>query len=397
MSRYHAYLKRAEQVIQAYPGHPPLAAFLKLFFRQYPQMGSKDRKWVSHLVYAYFRCKQVLAPTEFLTQQIAWAHGLLVQTPDAMTALLPNDFQAIIPESTAHKLRFLRKDSLALFPWMDEVSKAIEPEEFATSHLQQPAVFIRTRPGKNKQVLQALQQADIPVQLIRDDILHVPSNANIDKLITLDRDAVIQDRSSAQIYDAILPAIRKGRTTYPLVVWDCCAASGGKSILLTDLLSPQIIQLTATDVRSTILYNLQQRFHRAGIKHYTHYVKDLALSPSEDVNRFDIILADVPCSGSGTWGRTPEQLAFFDAKTIPNFQQLQRRIVEHALPALKAGGLLIYSTCSVFEAENEAQVNWMQEALGINLLQQQYVTGYSLQADSLFVALLQKPDESSLG
>jgi 16S rRNA (cytosine967-C5)-methyltransferase len=236
-----------------------------------------------------------------------------------------------------------------------------------------------------------LKQADISVQLIRDDLLQVPSHANIDKLITLDRDAVIQDRSSAQIYDAILPAIRKGGTTHPLAVWDCCAASGGKSILLTDLLSPQRIQLTATDVRSTILYNLQQRFHRAGIKHYTHYVKDLALSPSEDVDQFHIILADVPCTGSGTWGRTPEQLAFFDATTIPRFQQLQRRVVEHALPALKTGGLLIYSTCSVFKAENEAQVNWMQNELGLTLLQQQYVTGYSVQADSLFVALLQKP------
>ena len=354
-------------------------------------MGSKDRKWVSHLVYAYFRCKQVLEPSEPITQQIAWAHGILVQTPDAITALLPSDFQAIIPESTAHKLRFLRNDSLALFPWMDEVSEAIEPEQFAASHLQQPAVFIRTRPGKSKQVVQALKQADISVQLIRDDLLQVPSHANIDKLITLDRDAVIQDRSSAQIYDAILPAIRKGGTTHPLAVWDCCAASGGKSILLTDLLSPQRIQLTATDVRSTILYNLQQRFHRAGIKHYTHYVKDLALSPSEDVDQFHIILADVPCTGSGTWGRTPEQLAFFDATTIPRFQQLQRRVVEHALPALKTGGLLIYSTCSVFKAENEAQVNWMQNELGLTLLQQQYVTGYSVQADSLFVALLQKP------
>jgi 16S rRNA (cytosine967-C5)-methyltransferase len=65
-------------------------------------------------------------------------------------------------------------------------------------------------------------------------------------------------------------------------------------------------------------------------------------------------------------------------------------VVEHALPALKTGGLLIYSTCSVFKAENEAQVNWMQDELGLTLLQQQYVTGYSVQADSLFVALMQK-------
>src|SRR5690606_27157702 len=106
-----------------------------------------------------------------------------------------------------------------------------------------------------------------------------------------------------------------------LSVWDCCAASGGKSILAKDILKN--IQLTVSDIRKSILINLEKRFASAGIKAYTAKVADLTdpsfshspLAPSERFSRagthhsaFDLIICDAPCSGSGTWARTPEQL-----------------------------------------------------------------------------------------
>ena len=353
-------------------------------------MGSKDRKWVSELVYAFYRCKPILQQAIPLTEQIAWAHGICTTTPDAITDMLPEYFQAIIPDDAQKKLDALSLSTTDLFPWMDAVSTQIESAAFAQALLQQPAVFLRARPGKIKQVLDALQQAAIPAVALQHDLIQVPATSAVDKHITLDRDAVVQDRSSAQIYNKLIPVLQEAYQGKSLHVWDCCAASGGKSILITDLLAPTVLELTTTDKRASILYNLQQRFHRAGIKRYTHFVKDLEIEATEEDHRYDLILADVPCSGSGTWGRTPEQLRFFDGNTLPRFQQLQRAIVQHALPALKPGGFLVYSTCSVFTAENEAQLEWMQKSFHLQLHQQYYVTGYEDRADTLYVALLQK-------
>lgn len=390
MSRYHAYLKRAEQVIEAYTGHPPLAVFLKSFFKQHPQMGSKDRKWVSELVYAYYRCQPILPSAQTRMEQIAWAHGICNSTPDPITDMLPESIRSLVFNQSDQKVEALGYSPSRLFPWMDAVSEQIDQHTFALSLLNQPAVFLRVRPGKFMQVMKALDQAQIQATPLTDDLIQVPANSAVDKHVTLDRDAVVQDRSSAQLYTPILEQIKKHQSSQALRVWDCCAASGGKSILLTDLLAPTSLELTATDKRASILYNLQQRFHRAGIKRYTHFVKDLEQQATEGQDQYDIILADVPCTGSGTWGRTPEQLRFFDANSIPKFQQLQRSIIEHALPALKPGGWLVYSTCSIFSAENEQQVEWMNKVLNLDLQQEHYVTGYQHRADSLFVALLQK-------
>ena len=70
-----------------------------------------------------------------------------------------------------------------------------------------------------------------------------------------------------------------------LKAWDCCAASGGKSILLKDKF-PRV-QLTVSDIRETILRNLRQRFQRAGIKDYHAFVADLSKPSFLIIKKFD--------------------------------------------------------------------------------------------------------------
>src|SRR5690606_17775454 len=106
---------------------------------------------------------------------------------------------------------------------------------------------------------------------------------------------------------------------------------------------------------------------------------------------FDGILLDVPCTGSGTWGRTPEALVHFKgAEEIKRFAQLQRSIVRHALPYLKPEGHLIYITCSVYFLENEGTIDYLVNHLGLRLQSMKYVTGYANRADTLFVAQLSR-------
>ncbi|WP_315817440.1 hypothetical protein [Paraflavitalea speifideaquila] len=81
-----------------------------------------------------------------------------------------------------------------------------------------------------------------------------------------------------------------------------------------------------------------------------------------------MIIADVPCSGSGTWSRTPEQLYYFDPAGIVPYQELQKKIVGRVIKELAPGGHFLYITCSVFEGENEAVVQYIQEQFGLQVI-----------------------------
>jgi 16S rRNA (cytosine967-C5)-methyltransferase len=170
------------------------------------------------------------------------------------------------------------------------------------------------------------------------------------------------------------------------VVWDCCSGSGGKSILLYDSL-PGII-LTASDKRESIIVNLKTRFREAGIRQYKALVLDLEKETLPGNIRFDLIMADVPCTGSGTWSRTPEQLYFHEPSAIAKYQLLQRKIVERIIPSLKKGNQLLYITCSVFRQENEENIKWAEEKFGLTTKKLDTIRGYTLGADTMFAALL---------
>ncbi|THU32077.1 hypothetical protein FAM09_28030 [Niastella caeni] len=175
----------------------------------------------------------------------------------------------------------------------------------------------------------------------------------------------------------------------PLKLWDACAASGGKSILAYDIFKH--IDLTVSDVRKSILSNLEKRFAAAGIKQYNSFIGDISTSTSEIQHAtFDIIITDVPCTGSGTWSRTPEQLYYFDPHQIERYSALQKKIVSHAIPHLKPGGFLLYCTCSVFKKENEDVVQFISEQYPLQLLEKELMTGYDKKADTLFGAVFQK-------
>ncbi len=172
-------------------------------------------------------------------------------------------------------------------------------------------------------------------------------------------------------------------------VWDCCAASGGKSLLVKDLF-PEIA-LTVSDVRSSILHNLEERFKKAGIKDYHSFVADLTKPKSIPFaeQRFDLIICDAPCSGAGTWSRTPEQLHYTQQADIERYSQLQKSIVTNAVTQVKKGGYFLYITCSVFSRENEEVTALIESNTALHLVEEKYLTGYEKKADTLYAALFQ--------
>jgi 16S rRNA (cytosine967-C5)-methyltransferase len=381
-----SHVNSAALIINNYSGNEPFASFIKKYFAKHKKYGSKDRKQISHLCYCYFRPGKALidAPVE---ERIFMGLFLCsTQTNDLLKELKP-DWNNSVELSIERKLSLLNNlgSIIDIFPFTNELSEGMETGQFSLSHLIQPDLFLRLRPGKEISVKQKLQKAGINFRQITNTCIALPNSSGIDDIIELNKEAVVQDYSSQQVGAFLLLPV----ANRPLSVWDCCAASGGKSIMAYDLDST--IDLTVSDIRESSLINLQKRFKEAGIKRYRSIVADLSkLISNVRLSAFDLIICDAPCSGSGTWSRTPEQLYYFEKNRIDQYVSLQKKIVSNTIPHVKPGGYFLYITCSVFRKENEEVVEWIKKDFSLGLIRMEVLRGYAKKADTMFVALLQK-------
>jgi 16S rRNA (cytosine967-C5)-methyltransferase len=384
----HRYVQYAAGILSGYSGREPFHLYLKDYFSTHKKHGARDRKQITSLCYRYFRLGAGAGPSLSVEEKISLANFLMGNiTPGSATA---QDLE--FPLELA--LRFEKmKDIFSpekIFPFPEELSAEIDPYKFFLSFLTQPKLFIRLRPGSGETVLRKLQAAGIPFERVNENCLALSGNEKVSQVLVIDRDAVIQDYNS-QRTGAFMSALSPAGML-PLRVWDCCAASGGKSILACDILKN--IQLTVSDTRKNILENLKERFRKAGIIRYRSLAADLSdtgpVKGFSEEERFDFVIADVPCSGSGTWSRTPEQLHFFSRKNIQAYADLQKKIISTVTDYLSDSGYLLYITCSVFRKENEENVDFIQKKLKCTLVDQQYLKGYEMRADTLFAALFKK-------
>lgn len=356
-------------ILTAYNGTVPLTHFLKDYYRHNPKLGSRDRKILNAMTYSWYRCAKGLhsdLPVEKKVQMCL--HLCQVQVPMSFDGPLagPIDFKTD-----------------ELFPFETQLSEGISREQWLGSMLVQPDLFIRIRKQKEK-ITDLLKSEDIPYSFLSDNCMSLPNGAKIDKLLSPDT-YVVQDASSQQTGTYFHP--KKVEEWY-----DCCCGAGGKSLLLKDM-EPGV-KLTVTDRRESIIHNLKERFRLYSHLAPTSYVTDVsdkaAIRKTLGNKTFDNIICDAPCSGSGTWARTPEQLHFFDIRQIEKYSSLQSSIAINVASHLKKNGRLIYITCSVFKNENEDVVNKIIDQTSLKLVDSTLINGVARKADSMFVAVLQK-------
>lgn len=389
MNRYYSYLNSAKEIISAYKGEEPLSAYLKFFFASNKKYGSKDRKTIAHLCYCYFRLGKLAIKMELVDAVIA---GLFLCSDsfNEILAFLKPEWNELIHLSVAEKLKKINigYSITAVFPWNEQLSNGIDHDALCQSFTIQPDLFLRIRPGYERKIKESLSAAAIPYSVIGNACISLSNNSKVDTIIELDKNAVVQDLSSQRIGELMQVAINHLPSS--ISVWDCCAASGGKSILCYDL-NPGI-HLSVSDIRESMLANLRKRFAKAGIEKYKNFITDLSKSNKNTAAQYyDFIIADVPCSGSGTWSRTPEQLYFFNETRIEKYGSLQRKILTTVADGLKPGGFLLYITCSVFKEENEGVVEFIRAQKELELKSMKLFAGYNQKADTLFGALLYKP------
>ncbi|HEX6847692.1 MAG TPA: RsmB/NOP family class I SAM-dependent RNA methyltransferase, partial [Chitinophagaceae bacterium] len=150
----------------------------------------------------------------------------------------------------------------------------------------------------------------------------------------------------------------------PIRILDLCAAPGGKSTHLLSLISKDSLLVSNETIRSRAII-LNDNIVKWGCNNVivtNNDPKDFQKVP----NYFDVIVVDAPCSGSGLFRRDPEAIEEWSEQNVTLCSQRQQRILADVLPALKDGGVLIYSTCSYSKEEDEQIVDWLTKELIIN-------------------------------
>jgi 16S rRNA (cytosine967-C5)-methyltransferase len=182
----------------------------------------------------------------------------------------------------------------------------------------------------------------------------------------------LQDAASQAVVDA-LPLVDGMR------VLDYCAGGGGKSLAMA---ARARIRLSAHDADPRRMRDIPTRATRAGVR------VDVLAGPPNGL--FDLVLADAPCSGSGSWRRSPEAKWALTALRLQELQSMQAVIIDKASGLVRPGGWFAYATCSLLCAENRAQVDaFLARTTGWSLQVERRFTPLD-GADGFYLALLQR-------
>ncbi|MCX2494954.1 RsmB/NOP family class I SAM-dependent RNA methyltransferase [Pedobacter sp. PF22-3] len=382
-------LRAFEQILNSYDGSLPLHRFLPVYFKQHKQMGSSDRRWATRHLYSFFRLGKALPllPNE---ERLSVADFLCHDTLSLLVEKNLPDLKESVTKPLEKKLALIKAkypdfDIEQIYPFHVALSDGMNKEDFFTSFFKQPDLFIRVKAEEANVIISKLEAENIAVKAITDTALALPNGTKLETILS-EGSYQVQDLSSQHTGLYFKP--NKWDKW-----WDCCAASGGKTLLLHSF--EPIIELLVSDLRESVLLNLDERFRLAGIKKYHKKELDLLQNNDQVLHhyQFDGIILDAPCTGSGTWGRTPEVLTFFEERKINQFAAMQKSIVQNVVKYLKPGKPLIYITCSAFAAENEAVVQHISDTLPLELEKMELIKGYENNADTMFVARLIKKSQ----
>ena len=168
----------------------------------------------------------------------------------------------------------------------------------------------------------------------------------------------VQEASSMFVSHIVKQVVKS-----PIVILDLCAAPGGKATACRAAL-PDGSLLVCNEYlrqRANVLSENIQKFGSPDVIVTNNAAIDFSRA---QIALFDIILADVPCSGEGMFRKEPCAIEGWSVSNVAKCRQLQRQIVADVWPCLKDGGVLIYSTCTYNAYENEENAMWIAETLG---------------------------------
>ncbi|HEY8355774.1 MAG TPA: RsmB/NOP family class I SAM-dependent RNA methyltransferase [Methylophilaceae bacterium] len=340
----------------------PADAKLGAFFRRNRELGSKDRAFVAESVYGVLRRMAFLEhiagggrdPRKLLLAFWLRVQGISLRELEPGLNRQQQDWaQEIKARSTEGMTPAQQAD---MPDWLWERLKAQYGDEFALTvarSMHQPASLdlrVNTVKASREEVMARFREESIEVAATpyAPTGLRMAQKLNISRHpLFVDGKIEVQDEGSQLL--AMLVAPRRGE-----MVADFCAGAGGKTLALGALMR-NTGRLYAFDVSEKRLSNLSQRLKRSGLSN----LHSQLISSEQDPklkrlhSKFDRVLVDAPCSGLGTLRRNPDLKWRQTEQDILELTAKQTAILERAARLVKAGGRLVYATCSLIEEENE--------------------------------------------
>lgn len=359
----------------------PADSKMRDFFVRNKHLGRRDRYWIAETVFDILRNRRryshyhsslggpvdralVLAsmverrqffgeiegyikPLELTVRDVEWLRnvmgsGALVSTGNARA----NPLLAVPLKA---QVRFSVPDWA--YQLLEEQYGPEEASELAAAALRPAPLDLRvnTLKADPDSVIAGLTAAQIPVEVIPwlSSGLRVQGKPALDKTDAFNQGWFeVQDAGSQWLSQVV--GAKRGQT-----VVDFCAGAGGKTLAMAAQMR-NTGQIYAVDVSAVRLQRMRPRLARAGVTNVQPMLIDSELDPKLKRlrARADRVLVDAPCSGSGTWRRNPDLKWRQKEAGMASLQEQQLAILKAAAQLVRPGGVLLYSTCSLFDREN---------------------------------------------
>ncbi len=246
--------------------------------------------------------------------------------------------------------------------WLIDMWKKEYPEtvvyEMLNAFLEKRRLCVRLKgtPRERQRTEESLQSQGAVVEKSEysEEIRYLSGIDHLEALAAF-RDGWIQVQDLSSSFVALAAAPRKGQYCV-----DVCAAPGGKSLHMADLLGDQGF-VEARDISQNKIALIEDNIRRHGVSNIRTRVMDALEFDQESAEKADILLADLPCSGLGILGRKPDIKYRVSPESISELAELQRKILSVVWRYVKPQGTLVYSTCTISRKENEENAAWFAE------------------------------------
>jgi 16S rRNA (cytosine967-C5)-methyltransferase len=348
----------------------PADAALRLFFRDHPELGQRDRGFLAELVFTVLRHLRLL---EHVTgdpqpRRLALA-ALSLQLGFSVRELAPNlvrgddiwlaQARAVDQAQLAPAIRFSLPDWL--YDCIAQERNESELETLARGLLQPAPLDLRvnTMLARRDEVLAAFERDGIAASATP----YSPVGVRLESKpalqhhpLFLEGKVEVQDEASQLLAFLVAPRRRE-------MVVDFCAGAGGKTLALGALMHSEG-RVYAFDTAEKRLSNLKPRLRRSGLSNVHPQLIAGAGDPRVKrlTSKIDRVLVDAPCSGLGTLRRNPDLKWRQGPQAVIEMAAKQRTILDAAARLVKPGGRLVYATCSLLREENEAVVDAFLDA-----------------------------------
>jgi 16S rRNA (cytosine967-C5)-methyltransferase len=339
----------------------PADGTLSRYFREHPRLGGRERGVIAEAIYGLLRNKSVYTSFSESGTGSAMRRITLLGLADAvgvdsLGGLSDEEIiwlQRVMQIDRTH-LPVAMKSNMPYWLWQKLVQKFGEAEALQLADaLNTPAALdlrVNTLKGNREEVVNTLAQAPIiaeptPYSATGLRIIKKPSIQNL----PLFKDGTIEVQDEGSQLLAQLVGAKRGE-----MVADFCAGAGGKTLALGAFMR-NTGRLYAFDISEKRLARLKPRLARSGLSN----VHPVLIAHERDAKikrlsgKLDRVLVDAPCSGLGTLRRNPDVKWRQTEAGIAELNVKQIAILDSAARLLKAGGRLVYATCSMLEEENE--------------------------------------------